>query len=203
MDAISIRGARTHNLKNISVDLPRGRYIVFTGVSGSGKSSLAFDTLYAEGERRYVESLSAYARQFLERLPRPEVDEIRGLPPAIAIDQKTTQGGARSTVGTATEVSDYLRLLFASTGDLYCPVHHLRLEVQSVAYMTDRLLVDAADKRLLILAPVKRQHVFEAQEARRLLDELQSEGYQRIRADGEVLSLDDADGEVWADGKPQ
>ena len=202
MDAISIRGARTHNLKNISVDLPRGRYIVFTGVSGSGKSSLAFDTLYAEGERRYVESLSAYARQFLERLPRPEVDEIRGLPPAIAIDQKTTQGGARSTVGTATEVSDYLRLLFARTGDLYCPVHHLRLEVQSVAYMTDRLLVDAADKRLLILAPVKRQHVFEAQEARRLLDELQSEGYQRIRADGEVLSLDDADGEVWADGKP-
>lgn len=202
MDVISIRGARTHNLKNISVDLPRGRYIVFTGVSGSGKSSLAFDTLYAEGERRYVESLSAYARQFLERLPRPEVDEIRGLPPAIAIDQKTTQGGARSTVGTATEVSDYLRLLFARTGDLYCPVHHLRLEVQSVAYMTDRLLVDAADKRLLILAPVKRQHVFEAQEARRLLDELQSEGYQRIRADGEVLSLDDADGEVWADGKP-
>ena len=134
MDVIAIRGARTHNLKNVSVDLPRGRYIVFTGVSGSGKSSLAFDTLYAEGERRYVESLSAYARQFLERLPRPDVDEIRGLPPAIAIDQKTTQGGARSTVGTSTEISDYLRLLFARTGDLYCPAHHLRLEAQSVAF---------------------------------------------------------------------
>ena len=202
MDVISIRGARTHNLKNVSVDLPRGRYIVFTGVSGSGKSSLAFDTLYAEGERRYVESLSAYARQFLERLPRPDADEIRGLPPAIAIDQKTTQGGARSTVGTATEVSDYLRLLFARTGDLYCPEHHLRLEAQSVAYMSDRLIVDAADKRLLILAPVKRQHVFAAHEAGRLLGELQSQGYQRIRVDGEVQTLDDADGGAWTDGKP-
>lgn len=202
MDVISIRGARTHNLKNVSVDLPRGRYIVFTGVSGSGKSSLAFDTLYAEGERRYVESLSAYARQFLERLPRPDVDEIRGLPPAIAIDQKTTSGGARSTVGTATEVSDYLRLLFARTGDLYCPEHHLKLEAQSVAYMTDRLVVDGVDKRLLILAPLKRRHVFREGEATGLFAELLSKGYQRIRADGEVLNLDDADSAKLSDAKP-
>src|ERR1044071_9321957 len=135
MDAIKIRGARTHNLKNVSLDLPRDRLIVITGPSGSGKSSLAFDTLYAEGQRRYVESLSAYARQFLSMMQKPDVDTIEGLSPAISIEQKSTSHNPRSTVGTVTEIYDYLRLLFARVGEPMCPTHHIKLEAQSVGQM--------------------------------------------------------------------
>ena len=140
MRSISIRGARTHNLRNIDLDIPRDQLVVITGLSGSGKSSLAFDTLYAEGQRRYVESLSAYARQFLGRLDKPDVDLIEGLSPAIAIEQKATSHNPRSTVGTVTEIHDYLRLLFARAGTPYCPDHEVPLQAQSVAQMVDAVL---------------------------------------------------------------
>ena len=140
MDTIRIRGARTHNLKNLNLDLPRHRLIVITGLSGSGKSSLAFDTLYAEGQRRYVESLSAYARQFLQLMEKPDVDLIEGLSPAISIEQKATSHNPRSTVGTVTEIHDYLRLLYARVGDPHCPEHHIKLESQSVSQMVDHVL---------------------------------------------------------------
>src|SRR6187455_2960563 len=140
MDQIRIRGARTHNLKNLSLDLPKNRLIVITGLSGSGKSSLAFDTLYAEGQRRYVESLSTYARQFLQLMDKPDVDLIEGLSPAIAIEQKATSHNPRSTVGTVTEIHDYLRLLFARAGDPYCPIHDIPLQSQSVAQMVDHVM---------------------------------------------------------------
>src|SRR3989449_4583951 len=140
MDSIRIRGARTHNLKNLSLELPRNRLVVITGLSGSGKSSLAFDTLYAEGQRRYVESLSAYARQFLQLMEKPDVDLIEGLSPAIAIEQKAASHNSRSTVGTVTEIHDYLRLLYARVGTPYCPAHHRALQAQAVAPIEDHVL---------------------------------------------------------------
>ena len=154
MKFIKIRGARTHNLKNISLDIPRNKLVVITGLSGSGKSSLAFDTLYAEGQRRYVESLSAYARQFLARMDKPDVDLIEGLSPAISIEQKSTSHNPRSTVGTVTEIHDYLRLLYARAGDPECPEHNIKLEAQTVSQMVDSVLALPEDTKLMILAPV-------------------------------------------------
>ena len=153
-ETIKIRGARTHNLKNINLDIPRNQLVVLTGLSGSGKSSLAFDTLYAEGQRRYVESLSAYARQFLQLMEKPDVDSIEGLSPAISIEQKATSHNPRSTVGTVTEIHDYLRLLFARAGTPHCPEHQLPLEAQSVSQMVDAVMSMPEDTKLMILAPV-------------------------------------------------
>src|SRR6195952_4514891 len=157
MEFIRIRGARTHNLKNVSLDLPRNKLIVITGLSGSGKSSLAFDTLYAEGQRRYVESLSAYARQFLARIDKPDLDLIEGLSPAISIEQKATSHNPRSTVGTVTEIHDYLRLLFARAGTPFCPNHGLALQAQSVSQMVDLVLAQPEGAKLMLLAPVVRE----------------------------------------------
>lgn len=154
MDNIEVRGARTHNLKNINLIIPRDKLIVVTGLSGSGKSSLAFDTLYAEGQRRYVESLSAYARQFLSLMEKPDVDHIEGLSPAISIEQKSTSHNPRSTVGTITEIHDYLRLLFARVGEPRCPDHHVELAAQTVSQMVDNVLSQPEGKRLMLLAPV-------------------------------------------------
>jgi excinuclease ABC subunit A len=187
MDLIRIRGARTHNLKNLSLDLPRERLIVLTGISGSGKSSLAFDTLYAEGQRRYVESLSAYARQFLDLMEKPDVDLIEGLSPAISIEQKAASHNPRSTVGTVTEIHDYLRLLFARVGTPYCPDHGLALAAQSVAQMVDHVLGLAEDTKLMILAPVVAGRKGEQAE---LLDELRAQGFVRVRIDGAVHEID-------------
>src|SRR5210317_381355 len=156
MDTIHIRGARTHNLKNIDLDLPRDKLIVITGLSGSGKSSLAFDTIYAEGQRRYVESLSAYARQFLSMMEKPDVDHIEGLSPAISIEQKSTSHNPRSTVGTITEIYDYLRLLFARVGEPRCPDHDLNLQAQTVSQMVDTVLALPEGAKLMLLAPVVR-----------------------------------------------
>ena len=185
---ISIRGARTHNLKSINVDIPRSQLTVITGLSGSGKSSLAFDTLYAEGQRRYVESLSAYARQFLSMMDKPDVDSIDGLSPAISIEQKATSHNPRSTVGTITEIYDYLRLLFARVGEPRCPQHHTRLHAKTISQMVDEVLNLPADSRVMILAPVvserKGEHV-------QLLQGLQAKGYIRARIDGELCELDD------------
>ncbi|HEX5091424.1 MAG TPA: excinuclease ABC subunit UvrA [Burkholderiales bacterium] len=189
MDAIRIRGARTHNLKNLHLELPRNRLVVITGLSGSGKSSLAFDTLYAEGQRRYVESLSAYARQFLQLMDKPDVDLIEGLSPSIAIEQKAGSHNPRSTVGTVTEVHDYLRLLYARVGIPHCPVHGLALAAQSVAQMVDHALALPADTRLLILAPVIAGRRGEQSE---LLEELRAQGFARVRIDGRVHELDAA-----------
>ncbi|HRF43874.1 MAG TPA: excinuclease ABC subunit UvrA [Candidatus Competibacteraceae bacterium] len=187
MDAIKIRGARTHNLQNIDLDLPRDRLIVITGLSGSGKSSLAFDTLYAEGQRRYVESLSAYARQFLSLMEKPDVDHIEGLSPAISIEQKSTSHNPRSTVGTITEIYDYLRLLYARAGIPRCPDHGIDLDAQTVSQMVDQVLALPEDTRLMLLAPVvkerKGEHV-------KLLQELRAQGFIRARIDGEVVELD-------------
>ena len=189
MDSIRIRGARTHNLKNISLELPRNRLVVITGLSGSGKSSLAFDTLYAEGQRRYVESLSAYARQFLQLMEKPDVDLIEGLSPAIAIEQKAASHNPRSTVGTVTEIHDYLRLLFARAGTPYCPEHNLALQAQSVAQMVDQVLALPEDTKLLLLAPVVARRKGEQAE---LLEELRAQGFTRVRVDGKVHDLDAA-----------
>ncbi len=187
MEAIRIRGARTHNLKNISVDLPRRKLVVLTGLSGSGKSSLAFDTLYAEGQRRYVESLSAYARQFLQMMDKPDVDVIAGLSPAIAIEQKAAGHNPRSTVGTVTEIHDYLRLLYARVGTPYCPTHGLPLRAQSVSQMVDQMLDRTDEPRIAILAPVARNTGDDlAAECARLL----ALGYVRVRLDGEIIGLD-------------
>ena len=188
MDAIHIRGARTHNLKNINLDLPRNRLTVVTGLSGSGKSSLAFDTLYAEGQRRYVESLSAYARQFLQLMEKPDVDLIEGLSPAIAIEQKAASHNPRSTVGTVTEIHDYLRLLYARAGTPHCPHHPNRtLDAQSVAQMVDQVLALPADTRVMILAPVLSGRRGEQQE---LLSSLAAQGFVRARIDGVIIDLD-------------
>ena len=157
MDAIRIRGARTHNLKNIDLDIPRNQLVVVTGLSGSGKSSLAFDTLYAEGQRRYVESLSAYARQFLDLMEKPDVDLIEGLSPAIAIEQKAVSNNPRSTVGTITEIMDYMRLLYARVGVPYCPTHQQALEATPVSSMVDRIMQKPEGTRIMILAPVMRE----------------------------------------------
>ncbi|MGH6638335.1 MAG: excinuclease ABC subunit UvrA [Polaromonas sp.] len=185
---ISIRGARTHNLKNIDLDIPRNQLVVITGLSGSGKSSLAFDTLYAEGQRRYVESLSTYARQFLQLMDKPDVDMIEGLSPAISIEQKATSHNPRSTVGTVTEIHDYLRLLFARAGTPYCPEHDLPLQAQSVAEMVDAALALAEDTRLMILAPVARDRKGEFID---VFAEMQAQGYVRFRVDGTAYEFDD------------
>lgn len=187
MDYIRIRGARTHNLKNVSLDLPRNKLIVITGLSGSGKSSLAFDTLYAEGQRRYVESLSAYARQFLARMDKPDVDLIEGLSPAISIEQKSTSHNPRSTVGTVTEIHDYLRLLYARAGDPECPEHGIKLEAQTVSQMVDSVLNLPEDTRLMILAPVVSNRKGEQLD---LFEELKAQGFVRVRVDGEIYELD-------------
>ena len=181
---IRVRGARTHNLKNIDLDIPRNRLVVITGLSGSGKSSLAFDTLYAEGQRRYVESLSAYARQFLQLMDKPDVDVIEGLSPAISIEQKATSHNPRSTVGTVTEIHDYLRLLYARAGTPFCPDHHLALQAQSVSQMVDATLALPADMRLMILAPVVRDRKGEFVE---LFADMQAQGYVRFRVDGKTV----------------
>ena len=188
MKYIDIRGARTHNLKNLDLSLPRDKLIVFTGLSGSGKSSLAFDTIYAEGQRRYVESLSAYARQFLSMMEKPDVDHIDGLSPAISIEQKSTSHNPRSTVGTVTEIYDYLRLLYARVGTPRCPLHGVALEAQTVSQMVDQVLALPRGARLMLLAPVvqdrKGEHV-------QLMQDLQAQGFIRARIDGEVYELDD------------
>ena len=188
MDTIHIRGARTHNLKNIDLDLPRDRLIVITGLSGSGKSSLAFDTIYAEGQRRYVESLSAYARQFLSIMEKPDVDHIEGLSPAISIEQKTTSHNPRSTVGTITEIYDYLRLLYARAGTPRCPTHGERLEAQTVSQMVDQVLALPEGSKLMLLAPVISERKGEYQ---KLLAELHAQGFIRARIDGQTFELDD------------
>ncbi|MGJ7511120.1 excinuclease ABC subunit UvrA [Variovorax sp. GT1P44] len=185
---ISIRGARTHNLKNVDLDIPRNKLVVITGLSGSGKSSLAFDTLYAEGQRRYVESLSAYARQFLQLMDKPDVDVIEGLSPAISIEQKATSHNPRSTVGTVTEIHDYLRLLFARAGTPYCPDHHLPLQAQTVSQMVDAVLAIPNEPRLMILAPVAREKKGEFVE---LFAEMQAQGYIRFRVDGQTYEYSD------------
>jgi len=185
---IRVRGARTHNLKNIDLDIPRNRLVVITGLSGSGKSSLAFDTLYAEGQRRYVESLSAYARQFLQLMDKPDVDVIEGLSPAISIEQKATSHNPRSTVGTVTEIHDYLRLLYARAGTPFCPNHHLALQAQSVSQMVDATLALPADTRLMILAPVVRDRKGEFVD---LFADMQAQGYVRFRVDGQTVEAAD------------
>jgi len=187
MDTIKIRGARTHNLKNISLDLPRNKLIVITGLSGSGKSSLAFDTLYAEGQRRYVESLSAYARQFLERMNKPDVDLIEGLSPAISIEQKSTSHNPRSTVGTVTEIHDYLRLLYARAGEPECPTHAHTLESQTVSEMVDTLLALPNDTKIMLLAPIVNSRKGEQQD---LFEDLKAQGFIRLRIDGEIYEID-------------
>lgn len=187
MSTIQIRGARTHNLKNINLDLPREKFVVITGLSGSGKSSLAFDTLYAEGQRRYVESLSSYARQFLAIMEKPDVDLIEGLSPAISIEQKTTSHNPRSTVGTVTEIYDYLRLLFARAGQPRCPQHGITLEAQTVSQMVDAVLAYPEDTKIMLLAPVV---IARKGEYRDLLDDLHRQGFIRARIDGEVVELE-------------
>ncbi|WP_426576495.1 excinuclease ABC subunit UvrA [Xenorhabdus stockiae] len=188
MDNIEVRGARTHNLKNINLVIPRDKLIVITGLSGSGKSSLAFDTLYAEGQRRYVESLSAYARQFLSLMEKPDVDHIEGLSPAISIEQKSTSHNPRSTVGTITEIHDYLRLLFARVGEPRCPEHDIPLAAQTISQMVDNVLMLPEGQRLMLLAPVVKERKGEHS---KLLDNLAAQGYIRARIDGEVCDLSD------------
>ena len=189
MDTIRIRGARTHNLKNVDLDIPRDKLVVVTGISGSGKSSLAFDTIYADGQRRYVESLSAYARQFLSMMDKPDVDHIEGLSPAISIEQKSTSHNPRSTVGTITEVYDYLRLLFARVGVPHCPKHQTPLKAQTVSQMVDHVLNRKEEEALLLLAPVvserKGEHL-------QVIDRLQAEGFIRARINGKIVELDHA-----------
>ena len=187
MDQIVIRGARTHNLKDINLTIPRDKFVVITGLSGSGKSSLAFDTLYAEGQRRYVESLSAYARQFLSMMEKPDIDHIEGLSPAISIEQKSTSHNPRSTVGTITEIYDYLRLLFARVGEPFCPEHNLKLEAQTISQMVDKVMDLAIGTRIMVLAPIVRErkgehlHVF---------DELKTSGFIRARVDGILCEIE-------------
>ena len=187
-DKLIVKGARQHNLKNITVEIPRDKLVVITGLSGSGKSSLAFDTIYAEGQRRYVESLSAYARQFLGQMDKPEVDYIEGLSPAISIDQKTTSRNPRSTVGTVTEIYDYLRLLFARVGEPHCPCCGELIEQQTVQQIVDRVLEMEQGTKFMIMAPIVRgrkgEHV-------KVLDDMRRQGYVRMYVDGEVRTLDE------------
>ncbi len=188
MDFLKIKGARTHNLQNISVDIPKNKLVVITGLSGSGKSSLAFDTIYAEGQRRYVESLSAYARQFLDRMSKPDVDSIEGLSPAISIEQKSTSHNPRSTVGTVTEIHDYLRLLFARVGDPFCPEHKIKLEAQTVSQMVDQILGMPEGSKIMILAPVVNERKGSHGD---LINELKAQGFIRIRLDNKLYEIDD------------
>src|SRR5437879_3043574 len=187
MQLIKVRGAREHNLRGVNVDIPRDKLVVITGLSGSGKSSLAFDTIYAEGQRRYVESLSAYARQFLELMQKPDVDSIEGLSPAISIEQKTTSRNPRSTVGTVTEVYDYLRLLYARVGVPYSPATGLPIESQTVSQMVDRIMALKEGTRLYLLAPIIRGR---KGEYRKELQDLQKRGFQRVKVDGKLHEID-------------
>src|SRR5213596_1935113 len=186
--SIRVRGAREHNLKGVDVDIPRGELVVLTGLSGSGKSSLAFDTIYAEGQRRYVESLSAYARQFLELMSKPDVDLIEGLSPAISIEQKTTSRNPRSTVGTVTEIYDYMRLLWARVGVPYSPATGLPIVSQTVSQMVDRIMAMPEGTRLYLLAPIVRGR---KGEYRKELLELQKKGFQRVKVDGTLHEIAD------------
>src|SRR5574337_33600 len=185
-DQITIRGAREHNLKNVTLSIPRDRLVVVTGLSGSGKSSLAFDTIYAEGQRRYVESLSAYARQFLEQMDKPDVDLIEGLSPAISIEQKTTGSNPRSTVGTVTEIYDYLRLLFANIGVPHCPNCDREISSQSLERIIDMVMLYPADERINVLAPIVRGR---KGEFKRELAALRARGFTRARIDGTFVPL--------------
>ena len=186
MDKIIVKGARVNNLKNIDIEIPKNKLVVVTGVSGSGKSSLAFDTIYAEGQRRYVESLSAYARQFLGGTEKPDVDSIEGLSPSISIDQKTTNKNPRSTVGTVTEIYDYLRLLFARIGVPYCPNHHIPITNQSVEEMVNKVLSYEEGLKIMIVSPVVRG---EKGTHKDLFDKLRRDGYIRVKVDGELHDL--------------
>ena len=188
MKSITIRGAREHNLKNIDLELPRDSFIVVSGISGSGKSSLAFDTIFAEGQRRYVESLSAYARQFLGRLDKPDLDYIEGLSPAIAIEQKSTPRNPRSTVGTVTEIYDYLRLLYARIGTPHCPQCGREIKEQSVDQIVDALLAVPEQTRIVVMAPVIRGR---KGEHRKIIEDARRAGFVRIRVDGTIRSLDE------------
>src|SRR5215831_10611830 len=188
LDRITVHGARQHNLKNIDVEIPRNTFTVITGLSGSGKSSLAFDTIYAEGQRRYVETLSPYARQFLDQMERPEVDSIDGLSPAISIEQKTTSRSPRSTVGTITEIYDYLRVLYSSIGVPHCPNCGIEISRQSTEQILEQVLALRKDERIMILAPVVRGR---KGEYKKELDKFQKQGFVRARIDGELRSLDE------------
>ena len=187
-DKIIIKGARENNLKNIDVELPRNNLIVMTGLSGSGKTTLAFDTIYAEGQRRYVESLSAYARQFLGGIEKPDVDSIEGLSPSIAIDQKSTSNNPRSTVGTVTEIYDYLRLLYARIGTPYCPTHHVKIEAQTIKQIVDRIYEYDLGTKMQILSPVVR---LKKGSQKDLLEDLLKKGFLRVRIDGEIKLIED------------
>lgn len=184
--SIVVKGARAHNLKNVDIELPKNQLIVMTGLSGSGKSSLAFDTIYAEGQRRYVESLSAYARQFLGQMDKPDVDTIEGLSPAISIDQKTTSKNPRSTVATVTEIYDYIRLLYARIGKPFCPNHGIEIESQTVQQMVDRIMELEERTKIQLLAPVvnHRKGTHE-----KLLTDISKKGYVRVRVDGEIMDV--------------
>ncbi|MGI0092934.1 MAG: excinuclease ABC subunit UvrA, partial [Nitrosotalea sp.] len=186
-DKLIIRGAREHNLKNINVDIPKNKLVVITGLSGSGKSTLAFDTIYAEGQRRYVESLSAYARQFLEMMNKPDVDSIEGLSPAISIQQKTTSKNPRSTVGTITEIYDYLRLLYARIGTPHCPKCSRKISNQSVESICESILKESDEKKILILASLVRRKKGTYE---KLFEQVKKQGYSRIRVDGDIVELD-------------
>ena len=188
-DIISIRGARMHNLKNLDVDLPRNKLVVLTGLSGSGKSSLAFDTIYAEGQRRYVESLSAYARQFIGLMDKPDVDKIEGLSPAISIDQKSASHNPRSTVGTVTEIYDYLRLLYARTGVPHCPVCGKKITGQTPQAMVEQLMNLPEGTLLMLLAPFVRD---QKGEHKHIFEQIKKAGFARVRVDGTVMDLNEA-----------
>ena len=188
LDKIVIKGAREHNLKNINLEIPKNKFVVITGVSGSGKSTLAFDTIYSEGQRKYVESLSAYARQFLQMMDKPDVDSIDGLSPAISIEQKTIQKNPRSTVGTVTEIYDYLRVLFARVGIPYSPTTGLPIKSQSVSEITDSVLSNNKNNKIYILAPIVRNR---KGEYKKEIEELKKKGYQRLKIDNEIYEIDE------------
>ena len=185
---ITIKGARTHNLKNINLNIPKNKLVVITGLSGSGKSSLAFDTIYAEGQRRYVESLSSYARQFLSMMDKPDVDIIEGLSPAISIEQKPPSHNPRSTVGTITEIYDYTRLLYARVGEAYCPEHNIQLKAQAVHEIADALLASSTDEKVLILSPIIKD---KKGDHKKTIDQLMAKGFVRIQLDGSVVDISD------------
>ena len=188
LDKIIIKGAKEHNLKNISLEIPKNKLVVITGVSGSGKSTLAFDTIYSEGQRKYVESLSAYARQFLQMMDKPDVESIDGLSPAISIEQKTTQKNPRSTVGTVTEIYDYLRVLFARIGIPYSPATGLPIKSQSVSEITDNILNNNLGKKIYILSPIVRDR---KGEYKKEIEEIKRKGYQRLRIDKIIYEIDE------------
>ena len=188
LDKIIIKGAREHNLKNIDLEIPKNKMIVITGVSGSGKSTLAFDTIYSEGQRKYVESLSAYARQFLQMMKKPDVDSIDGLSPAISIEQKTTQKNPRSTVGTVTEIYDYLRVLFARVGVPYSPTTGLPIKSQSVSEITDLIIANNKNLRIYILSPIVRDR---KGEYKKEIEEIKRKGFQRLKIDNKIYDIDD------------